>query len=379
MQRGCLIVLGVLTCSASASADTEIHGWTHWKRASKPDSDAALPQKVQTGNVRKGRMIGHWTAQDKWYRGAGDLIAGNGAWESFYVDGGVLARGNIKNDLPEGPWIIFHRSGQIAATGKFKQGKRDGAWTFYFDDDAHTDLATGAFKRGELVGVWKHFGPKGEVIATTEARTPKGWRGTGFLLTVMNLPDGLHRQVHVNEINDDARRLETLWSAQERIYVFEYQDPKPEERTIYIDQDGFRLRKRPKGWTAAACSWDASEKQSARKGDLIEFHASIATPPGNDEAPQRYCDKEVAMAADRSARIESLVAAVDAERIAPPDFMRDYVLSGFENAAKAAERKANVPDLVQILDNAMGVDFEVAHIDQPFIRLFATLPGYALK
>ena len=195
----------------------------------------------------------------------------------------------------------------------------------------------------------------------------------------MNLPAGMHRQVHVDEINDDARRLETLWSEQERIYVFEYQDPKPEERTISIDQDGFRLRKRTKGWTAAACSWDASEKQSARKGDLIGFHASIATPPGNDEAPQRYCDKEVAMAADRSARIESLVAAVDADRIAPPEFMRDYVLSGFESAAKAVERRANVPDVVQILDNAMGVDFEVAHIDQPFIRLFATLPGYALK
>ena len=112
MQRGALIVLGVLACSASASADTEIHGWTHWKRASKPDPDTALPQKVQTGNVRKGRMTGHWTAQDKWYRGAGDLIAGNGAWESLYVDGGVLARGNIKNDLPDGPWTIFHRSGQ---------------------------------------------------------------------------------------------------------------------------------------------------------------------------------------------------------------------------------------------------------------------------
>ena len=65
--------------------------------------------------------------------------------------------------------------------------------------------------------------------------------------------------------------------------------------------------------------------------------------------------------------------------IPPAEFMRDYVISGFESAAKAAERKANLPDLMQILDNAMGVDIEVAHIDQPFIRLFATLPGYQMR
>lgn len=382
MKLSAAILVGALTWSAWAYAETEINGWQHWKRATAPDASAELPRKVQTGSVRKGHMEGHWTAQDKFYRGEGDLKAGNGAWQSFYIDGDnskPLARGNIKNDLPEGPWTLFHRNGQVAATGNFKQGVRDGAWTFFFDDEAHTKLATGTFKKGALVGVWQHFGPKGELIATTEVRTPKGWRGNGHLLTVLNLPAGMHRQVHQDEYKDDARRLETLWTDQERIYVFEYTDPKPEERTIYIDQDGNRLRKRAKGWTAAACSWDASEKQTARKGDLIAFHASIATAPGQEEAPQRYCDKEIKTTPERSARIEALVAAADADRIPPAEFMRDYVISGFESAAKAAERKANLPDLMQILDNAMGVDIEVAHIDQPFIRLFATLPGYQMR
>jgi uncharacterized protein YdhG (YjbR/CyaY superfamily) len=68
---------------------------------------------------------------------------GKGFRREFYADGGLKAKGKVKDGEPHGAWSWWRRDGSLLRTGSFDRGRQVREWTTY-DRDSHpvkvTDL-----------------------------------------------------------------------------------------------------------------------------------------------------------------------------------------------------------------------------------------------
>jgi uncharacterized protein YdhG (YjbR/CyaY superfamily) len=54
----------------------------------------------------------------------------------FYDDGGLKAKGKVKEGELHGPWRWWRKDGSLLRTGSFDRGRQVGAWTTYDRDSA---------------------------------------------------------------------------------------------------------------------------------------------------------------------------------------------------------------------------------------------------
>lgn len=59
-----------------------------------------------------------------------------GTWNYYYPNGKLESSGNFVNNLAEGKWIWYYESGDVKEIGFFKAGKKEGSWTI-FDENGN--------------------------------------------------------------------------------------------------------------------------------------------------------------------------------------------------------------------------------------------------
>ena len=53
---------------------------------------------------------------------------------TYYPNGKLKSKGNIKNRKLDGPWIGYSYGGKIVDEGNYKDGQRDGLWKSYHEN-----------------------------------------------------------------------------------------------------------------------------------------------------------------------------------------------------------------------------------------------------
>ena len=370
----------------------EIDTWRRWETATvAPSESTSEPVAVDAGAIRKGHMHGTWTrtSATKITLGQGTFRNGTGRWRSVYPGGSVLAEGNYVNDLPSGMWSFFHPSGRLSAKGRFRAGVRHGVWHFFYDDAAHTRIAQGAFNRGDVIGTWQHFDERGKVFATADIRTPSQWRKSstgGHFLAVRMPPSGAKErtleagqtvqfQSHQTDMGADTRYLATVFNKSDRIYIEhgELADNGQLSDDVRDDQ-GNRLSRVGAGWQLATCAWTKAQRRAAADGDLVTLHGLLESQH-REPLP---CGKPVALDANRSQRIDVLLQAQQSLHIPVPDFVTTLFAAPNPNQAPDVDAAAAPApgNMIRMLDNSMGWYIEWPHIDDQFIRVYWTLPGF---
>lgn len=373
----------------------EVDQWQRWETVTvAPDANLAEPTAVDAGPIRKGHMHGTWTrtSATNIALGRGTFSNGAGRWRSVYPGGGVLAEGNYVNDLPSGTWSFFHPSGRLAAKGGFRAGVRHGAWQFFYDDGAHTPIAQGAYKRGDVVGTWQHFDARGKVFATTDIRTPPQWRksstGGHFLATrgpgsgALEAGQTVQFQSHQTDMGADSRYLATAFNKSDRVYIEHGElTDSGELLDVVRDDQGNRLSRAGTVWQIETCAWTKAQRRAAAAGDLAKLHGLLESQH-RDPLP---CSAPVPLDASRSQRIDALLQARQNQLVAVPDFVNKLFAAPNPNKAPEDDEVTEpvVPsapvapgNMIRMLDNSMGWYIEWPHIDQQFITVYRTLPGF---
>lgn len=57
-----------------------------------------------------------------------------GVVRDFYADGGLKAKGRMKDGEPHGDWTWWRKDGTVMRTGAFDRGRRTGTWTTFGRD-----------------------------------------------------------------------------------------------------------------------------------------------------------------------------------------------------------------------------------------------------
>lgn len=413
-------------------AEPAVESWRRMNLAKRrlPDGPYtyAEPSGETRGTIRGGRMEGAWTRRvGEQIVGAGTMHRGAGTWRSFYATGAVMARGPFANNDPHGTWTFYFRSGHVAAIGRFERGYRHGTWSFFHDTAAGTLLARGAFQAGTLAGRWEHFDARGRLLAVASGLVHRPYEGSaeGALLEIRAGRDGLRREVH-HFGGTDARRLDGLLAGDEQLYLHNRYG-----ETMLYDADGRLLERTGDRWEARDCKWSRTRRRIARAGDTSTLHRlldrdgqtavmrNVRRDDGTLAEPQAAADADgcgaaAAVPATRAARIDAILAAVDAVRAPAPDHLRELVgrahrYGGFADLAppnpdrgddepteptepaepaepaKPAEpepsflerEQAAAPrDLAKLLASSYGWYVEWPHIDGRFLQVFHTIPGY---
>ena len=392
--------------------------WSRWDLAGKVrPKDGAYGSELATSGIRTkgtfahGQMQGAWTRTDRKGRvlGKGELVRGAGTWRSFYPGGKRLAEGPYAASLPHGAWTFYHPSGHVAAEGSFVRGERDGAWRFYYDTAGKAPIAAGAFSRGSIGGRWDHFDPAGRRVAVSSDATPAQWRYTpgGHLLEVAPYADGVRHVMHRGNILASDWRLDGFFLGDEHLYVQSGNGPES-----MFDANGRLLAKEAGRWFEADCRWSAKRKAIARNGDITTLHGLLYQDAPAESAKGPACTGKQAVATERGARLDKILATRRAVRTPSPAFVKEAVqrawgheLDGGEEeeggaagltaadvtdaspspppAPKTAEEReeearwdAEAADLTKTLGAHMGWFVEFPHVDGRFIQVFYTLPGF---
>jgi hypothetical protein len=333
------------------------------------------------GKVKHHRMEGAWTVTlGDHVLGKGKLHNGAGTWESFDLDGRLMARGPFSKNDPHGTWTLFHPSGNVAARGTFTHGDRDGAWSFFYDTTKETPIAKGSFQRGSLSGQWRHFDADGSLLATSEQVPGRETYGWPFLTKIKAGADHVAHEIHTLG-GVDNKRLDLFALDREHIYTWEGSAGR-----LMVDGSGHQLRKTDGAWVSTDCSWDKKRKRLASRGDVSRLNELIGWDRDDDctPSPTRIIGK-------RAKRLDVIAAAIDKVRTPTPDFIKQLSLGkqrieGFhdevddaeapdtDDAEPAAEPEP-VTDLRELIASGMGWYVEWPHIDGRFAQLFHTLPG----
>lgn len=334
------------------------------------------------GAFAKRQMTGAWTRTLIGPKDAGKVIGagtfknGAGTWTAVRQDGTRMAAGPFRKSRAEGTWTFYHRSGRVAAVGAMHGGRRDGAWTFFYDAEGRTKLATGKFARGETVGTWKHFDPAGKLVATSMGRA---W-GDNLLLDIAPGTDGVRRTIHQG-IPAESSRMETLAHRKDRVYIL--------DRTDLFDAAGHQLARVGRGWEARACTWTAKEKKLAKAGQVAKLHMSLWSRrmQADSSAPPPCAATGTPVEAARAARIDALLASVGQPHAPIPviaTFADPSPVAEDEVASEPSEPDPGAPtpivaddpaDMTTYLADNMTWYLEWPHVDQPFVAVYASLPG----
>jgi hypothetical protein len=151
--------------------------------------------------------------------GRGTLHHGDGTWTSFYPSGAKMAEGPMVHNDPHGRWTLFHPSGNIAAEGRFVHGLRNGDWRFYYDTKDKTPIAVGPFAQGHLYGDWHHYDAAGKLLAVSTTGADRGKYDFGsYLLSVVPGRDGVAHDIHQFG-GPDRERLDSFELHGDRVFV----------------------------------------------------------------------------------------------------------------------------------------------------------------
>ena len=315
--------------------------------------------------------------------GIGKLRGGDGTWTSLRPDGTKLATGPFIGSHAEGTWQVFYPSGRLAATGRMHRGQRHGAWKLFRDVPGGVLLAAGRFERGEVMGGWKHYDPAGKLLAVA---TGQAW--SGLSLEILPGPDGVRREVHQG-VPADAARLDAFTLGKERLYLL--------DRGTLYDARGASLQKVSGAWRAQSCAWPAKLRRELRAGNGFAVFWSL-DGHYEGERPTITCTGEAQpVPAARAAQIETMLASrsqVRAPRpvveLSAPELVVDGIVGGDDDVATAEPPAEDDPtatafgvdrpdDLTTYLIEHMTWYFEWPHVDETFVALYATLPGYGTR
>lgn len=330
-----------------------------------------------TGTVLHHEMTGAWqrVAKDGSVLGRGEFHHGAGTWTSFYQDGARMAVGPFAHSDAAGTWRIYYPSGRLAAAGPMRHGQRDGRWTFYYDTARHVVMSRGPFRGGETVGPWRHYAPDGTLVATAS--------GTPWDHLMLSIQPGRADVRH--EIDQghpaEADRLDAFFRGEERIYIL--------DRTQVYDGDGEALSKVNGLWVARACAWSTARRQAAQAGDTATLFRLLSNDRAEDCAgPMRPLTRH------RSARIDGMLASrallhapipslpfsrvddpadADAAAAAAPANTIDTPTTGDAELDGSSDNSA---DMATYLADNMTWYMEWPHVDDTFVALYRTLPGY---
>lgn len=366
-----------------------VEDWMRFNLAKQ--KDGAYDKTVQYtsihwhGAVKHHRMSGTWTVKlGDHLLGKGTLRKGAGTWESFDLDGKLMARGPFSRNDPNGTWTLFHPSGNVAARGHFKNGDRDGAWSFYYDTPKETPIAKGSFDHGTLTGRWRHYDDSGELLATSEQVPGRETYGWPFLTVIQPGADGVAHQIHTLG-GVDNRRLDLYAYQGERVYV-----QGDGESRLLLDETGNSLEKADGAWTATSCGWDAKTKSLAHRGRLGALNDQIAF-----DGPDQCSGTTTKVTAKRAKRLDVIAASIDRVRTPSPDFIKQLSLgterirdfsettdedaTGDDEAETAQLGPEPAADLREVIAGGMGWYVEWPHIDGRFAQLYHTLPGSTIS
>jgi hypothetical protein len=320
---------------------------------------------VTTGAFVHKKMTGAWKIADHGkLRGEGTFHAGAGRWKSFYPNGTVLAEGPYDNNHAHGAWRFFHESGRLAAAGHFTRGLRTGAWTFYYDDRATTPISRGRFYQGTAAGTWEHYDTAGKLLATAGAsphRDTNERYNDALVLSVTPGKDGVRHEMH-GGIPAESYRLDGYYARNEHIYVREDGD--------IFDGDGHKLARTGGAWTTSDCHWTASERRAARSGDITSVHLRVLGH-GDDG-----CDGTAPITAARGQKIDAILASKKAVRAPAPEFVKALAAVTTDYGSDDDTNPTNADDFASVIANHMRWYMEWPHVDQQFIAVQRTLPGY---
>jgi len=358
------------------------------------------------GDFKRGQMAGAWkrTSGDGKLLGSGTFRGGAGTWKSLRPDGKKLAEGPYADSRAEGEWRFFHPSGRLAAIGSMRKGKRAGAWTFFYDAKGSPVLSTGQFIDGETAGEWKHFAAGGRLVATASGRA---WSPTGLTLSIEPGADGVRHTVTQGE-PATTHRLDAFFLGKDTLYI--------RDRTEMFDQGGSRVEKIDGAWVAHACNWTARRKKMAAAGDVFSLYKALIREEyqfdGGD--PKTDCsDATTQVPAARGKHFDAMLASrrtVHAPipawsfRAPNPDDAAAFTAgpdeteaadaaagpeldpanaSGDEEDARVIEGWPepipgdNPADLTTYLARRMTWYMEWPHVDETFLAVYASMPGYA--
>jgi hypothetical protein len=325
------------------------------------------------GTFAKKQMDGAWkrTNGDGAVLGKGTFHGGAGTWTSFRPDGSKLADGAFAKSRAQGTWRFFYPDGNLAATGAMHHGKRDGTWTFYYDDKKANVVARGRFEKGETVGDWKHYDARGKLVATASGRP---W-GT-LTLNIEPGADGI-RHVLDQGIPASSERLDGFYVGKDKFYI--------ENHASLYDEHGYQIENIDGAWHARDCKWSARRKRAARDGDIVRLHKLLMEH--DDEKSEQCSATATKFTPAEIARLEKVLAS--RARIHAPipklDFTGVPAIDGHPDdggdEARAQEQEAvagvdNPEDMATYLTRNMTWYMEWPHIDQPFVTVYLSMPGY---
>ena len=374
-----------------AYEEPEVNEWRGWNLAKFAPKDG-LSTRYGRGNFKHGNMDGEWIVlgTDR-VVGKGTMKRGHGAWTSFYETGEKLAEGPYRANQPDGYWRMYHRSGNLAAEGELANGTRVGKWHFYYDTPDKTPMAIGKFGGdGSVIGTWHHYDSDGKLLARSWTETPSQWAdddidvngGDGSVLDVVPGADGVHHAIHQGTPGHDVEMnefsLEMFAKGGEHLYI-----SKALGVETWFGGDGTKLVHAEDGtWSATDCHWTATRKQIAREGDVARLDGVLSNDALKRARAKQHdkweeladggpaCHGEVAISAERAARLDELLASRDQVRAATPQVIRDLILDQEEDQASAGNA-----DLARVLAGSMAMYIEWPHIDRRFKQVYATMAG----
>lgn len=85
----------------------------------------------------------------------------DGAWRTWYRDGGLRSKGNYSNGLPDGLHRFWHRNGALFQEDRYANGESSGGSTIW-NEDGSTN-AVYSYRDGELHGDVRLWYPNGNL------------------------------------------------------------------------------------------------------------------------------------------------------------------------------------------------------------------------
>jgi hypothetical protein len=302
--------------------------------------------------------------------GRGKLARGAGPWTSFRADGSKLAEGPFAKSRASGEWRFYYPDGKLAATGAMRKGKRAGTWTFYYDDAKQRVLARGPFVDGEVSGEWKHFDESGKLVATA-----KGHAWATLTLDIEPGADGVRHQISQG-IPASTERLDAFYVGKDRFYV--------ENGGTLYDEHGYQIEKLEGAWHARDCKWSAKKKSAARAGDIVRLHRLLMQ---HDDEQRAECAGDAKkLTAGELARLDKVLASRARVHAPIPNVERAFVEPAHAVGPSYDEPDHeeyvvgidNPADMTTYLTDHMTWYMEWPYVDQPFVAVYRSLPGYSL-
>ena len=331
---------------------------------------AAVPAGTFTGQFAHQQMTGAWKLGDVngAVLGSGTFHAGAGTWTSWFADGHKLARGDFDHSRAEGEWRVYFESGRLAAVGPMHEGRRDGTWTFYYDAKGTPKLSIGRFDKGEVVGSWKHYDASGNLVATASGH-PWGH----LLLSIEPGADGVRHDIDQGE-PAERYRLDAFYLGSDRLYI--------RDRSTLYDGDGNALDKVDGVWTARACTWSKARARAAKSGDTTALYMSFTKErwDASEKDANGDCSGDAKpVATGKAARLDKMLASRAQTHAAIPPSPFGVTTAPVEryedNDASADAGRDNDADMATYLADHMAWYMEWPHVDDPFVALYASVPG----